>query len=127
MELKQTNRGVTSMSNKWRVEIGFYSLGVNRVGQPLVEFPPIVREHDNAISAMLDLETAIKKSEGGYHTDSQGESVAPTYQVISPDNCHLSLVAAYKEVFNVEPINKFNQLIRFPLLDKERKSRERKE
>ena len=97
---------------KWIVEISCYSLAKGMVGEP-VDKTPIIREHDDPISALIDLDNAIDNNEGDIEP-----LIAPKYLIITPDGRKLPLNAAYEEIFKVKPIAPDNRAYSYPELRK---------
>ena len=87
------------MKNKYRTKISWYSLRANNFGKPS-ERTPIINEHKNPQEALCFLFDAIENNLK-YKYKGEGEF----FYIITPDNREISLNAAYKEVFNEEPIN----------------------
>ncbi len=94
----------------WTVCIGTYSLQKDEVGKPLGYV--IKREHDDFVSALLDLERAIDNGEG----HQKGWPMGCKYMIVDSDGISMSFDRAYEKCFGVAPVFHDNRVNTYPKL-----------
>lgn len=84
------------------------------MGQP-VDKPFVVRNHDNAVDALLDLDNSINTNEG---SEPPPAWIAATMLIIMPDGRRLGFDDVYTETFGAYPVRQDNRENLYPKLRK---------
>jgi hypothetical protein len=96
---------------EWTVQISFYSMAKNEVGNP-ADKEPIRRVYTDPILALLDLDKSIDSDEYEH------QEIGCRKLIVSPEGREMAFDGAYTEIFKVAPVFHDNKLNTYPELKK---------